>query len=159
MADHDTTDAVSRRNALKTAGGFLAGSTMLVDLGTGRGAAATEESIQIEFREATEEYVAVDVLFPDDLFDDVEFPNDVFLGLADRFVIHDDAVSLPEDTDGLANPVEADRLDQQTYRTYFRMEDIDWPEEHEEVTLGLGIFTERTVPDYQWSTCPGHRDY
>ena len=54
MADHNTTNAVSRRNVLKTAGGLLAGSTMLAGLGTGRGAAATEESIQVEMREMTE---------------------------------------------------------------------------------------------------------
>lgn len=61
MADHNTTDAVSRRNVLKTAGGLLAGSTMLAGLGAGRSAAATEESIQVEVQEITEEYIAVNV--------------------------------------------------------------------------------------------------
>jgi hypothetical protein len=160
MADHNTAGAVSRRNVLKATGGLLAGSTMLAGLGAGR-ATAAEESIRVEVRELTEEHIAVDVRFPDDVFDGVEFPTDVFLGLAEQFVIHaeEDAVSLPEDTAGLANPVDAGRLDERTYRMYFRTEDVDWPEEDEEVTLGLGVFTERTIPDYRWDTCPGHRDY
>jgi hypothetical protein len=102
------------------------------------------------------------VAFPDDLFDEIEFPNDVFLGHAERFVLHEDGewVSLPEETEVLAKPVEAERLDEGTYAMYFRTPDVDLSEaEGEEVTLGLGAFPERTVPEYYWAACPGHRDY
>lgn len=159
MADHNMTDVVSRRNVLKTAGGLLAGSTIFAGLGARRGAAATEESIQVEVQEITEEYIAVNVWFPQETYDGVEFPQETYLGLADEFVIHDDTVSLPEDTEGLANPVKVERLDEQTYRMFFRTGDVYWPDEDEEVTLGFGVFTERTIPKYQWDTCPGHRDY
>jgi hypothetical protein len=155
-------EAVSRRNVLETTGGLIAGSTALAGLGAGRGAAETGEELQAGVREMTEEYVAVEVAFPDDLFDEIEFPNDVFLGHAERFVRHDDGewVSLPEETEGLANPVEGERLDEGTYALYFRTPDVDLSEaEGEEVTLGLGAFPERTVPEHYWAACPGHRDY
>jgi hypothetical protein len=163
MTDHDTTDSVSRRDVLTTAGGLAVGSTALAGLGTGRAAAGTDDGLRIELRERTEEYVAIDVRFPNDVFDGVEFPNDVFLGLADEFVLRDDAVSLPEDTERLATPVEVKPIetDSETYRrrlAYFRTQDVvgySVPD----VTLGLGLFPERTVPRYQWDTCPGHRDY
>lgn len=157
MTDHDKTDSISRRNVLKTASTILAGSTVVTGLGVGRGAAETEESIQVEVREMTEEYVAVEVWFPDDTLDGVEFPDDIFLGLADEFVIHDDAVSLPENTEGFANPVEVDP--ENPALLYFRTRDVDFQGEGEEVTLGLGVFPERTIPDYRWDSCPGHRDY
>jgi hypothetical protein len=155
-------ETVSRRSVLKTTAGLIAGSTALAGIGAGRGAADTEGGLVFEVREFTEEYIAVEVAFPTDTFDEVEFPNDVFLGHADRFVIHEDedAVSLPEDTEPLANPVEVERLDERTYGMYFRTAEVDLSEaEGEEVMLGLGGFPERTVPDYQWDACPGHRDY
>lgn len=165
MADHNPPDAVSRRNVLKTAGGLLAGSTMLAGLGAGRGAAETEEGLQIEVREFTEEYIAVEVRVPEELADQ----NDSFdwtghnfvLGYAERFVIHEeDAVSLPEDTDGFATPVELDPLDPGEAIMYFRTADVDLSEaDGEEVMLGLGLFPERTVPEEYWDACPGHRDY
>jgi hypothetical protein len=43
---------------------------------------------------------------------------------------------------------------------YFRTEAVDLSEAPgEEVVLGFGVFTERTVPGEQWDACPGHRDY
>lgn len=59
---------------------------------------------------------------------------------------------VPEDV--LATPVEIERLDEQTYRMYFRTGDIDWPKEYEgeEVTLGLGVFPERTIPEEYFDT-------
>jgi hypothetical protein len=164
MFENDTNadETVSRRSVLKTTGGLIAGSTALAGLGAGRGAAETEEGLRLEVREMTEEYIAVEVAFPDDLFDGIEFPDDLFLGHAERFVLHEDGewVSLPEGTECLANPVEAERLDEGTYAMYFRTPDVDLSEaEGEEVTLGLGGFPERTVPEHYWDACPGHRDY
>jgi hypothetical protein len=164
MFDHDTNadDAVSRRNVLQTAGGLLAGSTALVGLGTGTGAAETEEGLRIEVREMNEAYLAVEVRFPDDLFDEIKPLNDVFLGHAERFVIHEDGewVSLPEETEGLANPVEMDFGTPHDVVMYFRTRDVDLSEaDGEEVTLGLGLFRERTIPGTEWDACPGHRDY
>ncbi|MDS0474144.1 hypothetical protein [Natrinema sp. 1APR25-10V2] len=153
----------SRRNMLKTMGGLIAGSTALAGLGAGRGAAESEEGLRIEVREMTEEYIAVEVRFPKDTYtEDVEFLDDIFLGHADRFEIHDDeeAVSLPEDTDGLAHPVEVERLDERIYEMYFRTAAVDLSEAGgEEVMLGLGVFEERTIPGTDWDACPGHRDY
>jgi hypothetical protein len=175
MFDHDTNtdETVSRRSVLKTAGGVLAGSTALAGLGSGT-AAADEERVQVELRELNEEYVAVEVYFPDDLFDgvefpddlfdEVEFPDDLFLGHAESFVVHGDeeAVSLPEETEGLATPVEMDFGNPHEATVYFRTRDVD-PRptvlDDDEVVLGLGLFPERTVPIRYWNTCPGHRVY
>jgi hypothetical protein len=55
MFDHDPNDTVARRNVLKTMGGLIAGSTALASLGTGVGAAETEEGLQIEVQEMNEE--------------------------------------------------------------------------------------------------------
>jgi hypothetical protein len=169
MFENDTNaDAtVSRRNVLKTTGGLVAGSTALAGLGAGRGAAETEDGLRLEVREMTEEYIAVEVAFPTDVFDEVEFPTDVFLGHAERFVIHEDGewVSLPEDIDVLAEPVHFERVNERgewprRYLMYFRTPDVDLSEaEGEEVTLALGGFPERTVPEHYWDACPGHRDY
>ena len=164
MIENDTNanDAVSRRSVLKTTAGLVAGSTALAGYGAGRGAAETEESLQAEVREMNEEYIVVEAWFPQDVFDDAEFPDDVFLGHTEQFVIHEDGewVSLPEETEGLANPVETDPMDPTASRMYFRTGRVDLSgAEGEEVTLGLGAFTERTVPEYYWDACPGHRDY
>lgn len=155
MFDHDTNanGAVSRRNVLKTAGGLLAGSTMLAGLGAGRSAAATEESIQVGVQEITEEYITVEVRHPvhPGPYNPQEVPEAYYLGHVDQFVIHDNAVSLPDDTEKLATPLERERLDEATYRMYFRTADIDFSEvEGEEVTLGLGVFPERTVSRDYW---------
>jgi hypothetical protein len=163
MFDHDTTadDTVSRRSVLQAAGGLLAGSTALAGLGARRGSAG-EESLQFEILEFTEEYVAVEVYFPDDTFDEIEFPDDLFLGHAERFVFHEDGewVSLPENVEALARPVEADFGNPHDVALYFRTRDLDLSEaDGDEVTLGLGAFPERTVPEYYWDACPGHRDY
>jgi hypothetical protein len=165
MFDHDTnaTERVSRRSVLKTAGGALAGSTALAAFG-GETVAADEERVQLELRELNEEYIAVEVYFPDDLFDGVEFPDDLFLGHAEAFVVREDeeAVSLPEETEGLAHPVEMDFNNPHEVTMYVRTRDVD-PKptalEDEEITLGLGAFPERTVPIRYWNACPGHRDY
>lgn len=161
MFDNDTTDAtVSRRNVLKTTGGLLAGSAGFASLGAGTAAAEKEEGLQVELREMTEAYIAVEVRFPDDYSFDGSHP--ILLGHAERFEIHEDerAVSLPDDAEGLANPVEIERLDEETYAMYFRTEGVGRPEiEGDEVTLGLGLFPERTIPIKYWNTCPGHRDY
>ena len=163
--DANADETVSRRNVLKTTAGLVAGSTALAGLGAGRGAAETEEGVRIEVREFTEEYIAVDVAFPDDLFDEVEFPDDVFLGHAERFVTHEDGewVSLPEETEGLATPVEVEEssvVRGPSYVVYFRTAAVDLSRaEGEEVVLGLGLFPERTVPEHYWDACPGHRDY
>ena len=163
----DADETVSRRSVLKTTGGLIAGSTALAGLGAGRGAAETEEGLRLEVREMTEEYIAVEVAFPDDLFDEIEFPDDLFLGHAERFVIHEDGewVSLPEETDVLAEPVHFERVNERgerpkRYLMYFRTPDVDLSEaEGEEVVLGLGAFRERTIPGTEWDACPGHRDY
>ena len=164
MFENDTNadETVSRRSVLKTTGGLIAGSTVLAGLGAGRGAAETEEGLRLEIREMTEEYIAVEVAFPDDLFDEIEFPDDVFLGHAERFVLHEeeDAVSLPDDTGGLANPAEMDFENPHEATMYFRTEEVDLSAaDGEEVTLGLGLFEERTIPKHIWDACPGHRDY
>lgn len=154
MADHNTTDAVSRRNVLKTAGGLLAGATMLAGLGAGRGAAATEEGLQFEIEEANEEVIITEVFirWPAN-WTPREMPEAYHLGHVDQFGIDEDTVRLPEDTDGLATPAEVERLDEETYGMYFRTADIDFSEmEDEEVTLGLGVFPERTVPREYFDT-------
>ncbi|WP_152043245.1 hypothetical protein [Salinigranum salinum] len=163
MFDHDTNadEPVSRRSVLKTTGGLLAGSTVLAGFGAGRGAAETEEGLRIEVREMSEEYIVVDLQLPS-TFDEVDFPDDVFLGHAERFVIHEDeeTVSLPEDAEGLAIPVEMDFGTPHEARAYFRTGEVDLSESSGgAVRLGLGLFGERTVPDEQWDACPGHRDY
>lgn len=60
-------------------------------------------------------------------------------------------MSLPEDSEGLAQPVESEPLgpfnSDHGKLMYFRTEDLDISEEDEEVTLGLGVFQERTVPN------------
>jgi len=143
-------DTVSRRNVLKTTGGLVASSSALATLGTGKGAAETEEGLQIEVREITEESIAVEVRIPPRGTDNVE---DAFFGHADRFVIREDTVSLPEDTESLANPVEIERLDDGTYAMYFRTEEVGLSEaEDDEVVLGLGVFPERTVSRNYWDT-------
>jgi hypothetical protein len=159
MFENDTNAAetVSRRSVLKTAGGLVAGSTVLVGLGAGTGAAETEEELRFEVEEANEEYIAAQMMLPHGVYfpHDTNFPHHTYLGLADDFIVHEneDAVSLPEDTEGLANPVEAERLDEETYRVYFHTRDVDFPEvEDEEVTLGLGVFPERTVPEEYFDT-------
>lgn len=165
MSKNDTNAerTVARRSVLKTMGGLVAGSTALAGLGAGRGAAETDEELQFKQWEATEEYLLADVHFPTDIFDDTEFPTDIFLGHVDDFLLDDDEewVSLPEDTEGLANPVEMDFDNPHDVRVYFRTEDVAWPKEYEEdtVTLGLGVFTERTIRGDGWDSCPGHRDY
>lgn len=155
MADHNATDAVSRRNVLKATGGLLAGATLLA----GQGTALAVESLRFEVEEVTEEYIAVAVRFSEEILDGDGWPFDltdeILLGHAERFVIHEDedAVSLPENPEEvLANPAEVERLDEETYRMYFRTRDIHWPKEYEggEVELGLGVFSERTVPQEQW---------
>jgi len=163
MFDHDTTadDTVSRRSVLQAAGGLLAGSTALAGLGARRGT-AEEESLQFEILEFTEEYVAVEVYFPNDVFDEIEFPDDVFLGHAERFVLHEDGewVSLPEDVEALARPVEMDFENPHDVALYFRTADLDLSAaDGEEVLLGLGAFPERTIPGTEWDTCPGHREH
>lgn len=166
MADNNPTETVSRRNVLKTAGGFLAGSTMLAGLGAGRSAAATEEGLRFEIREFTGEYIAVEVRVPAELADEngtFDWTGHNFvLGHAERFVIHEDGewVSLPEDTEGLANPVEMDPIDPAVAIMYFRTEGTDLSEvDGNDVMLGLGLFPERTISEEYWDACPGHRDY
>jgi hypothetical protein len=164
MFENDTNadDAVSRRSVLQTTGGLLAGGTALAGLGAGTGAAETGEGLRLEVREMTEEYVAVEVWFPNDVFDEVEFPTDIFLGHAERFVLHEEegAVSLPEDVEVLATPVEMDFGNPHDVVMYFRTEQVDLSAaDGEEVVLGLGAFSERTIPKRRWDACPGHRDY
>jgi hypothetical protein len=163
--DTNADETVSRRSVLKTTAGLIAGSTALVGLGAGRGAAETEEDLQAEVREMNEEYIAVEVVVPDHAPFDGEMP--ILLGHAERFVLHEDGewVSLPEDTEGLANSVELEKRDVPggagTFiEAYFRTADVDLSAaEGEEVVLGVGFFPERTVPEHYWATCPGHRDY
>lgn len=167
MFENDTSadDAVSRRSVLKTTGGLIAGSTALAGLGSERGAATPDRHgpMRAELRERNEEYVAVEVWFPQDTYDEIEPLNDVYLGDADQFVVHaeEDAVSLPEKAERMATPVEMDHLDSdESYHgklMYFRTGDVDWPNEYDgvEVTLGIGAFPERIVPENQWDTCPG----
>lgn len=165
MFEHDSSanDAVSRRTVLRTAGGAVAGSTVLAGLGAGRGAAETEEGLEFEVLEFTEAYIAVEAAVPDEgTLEEVAFPQDVFLGHAARFEVHEeaDAVSLPEDVEALANPVEMDFENPHDLRLYFRTGEVDLSAaEGDEVLLGLGLFPERTVPGDHWASCPGHRDY
>jgi hypothetical protein len=166
MFENDTNadGTVSRRSVLELTGGLVAGSTVLAGLGSERGAAATdEERLRADLRERNGEYIAVEVWFPQDTYDEIKPLNDVHLGDADQFVVHDDedAVSLPEDTEGLATPIEMEDLgtDGEMYGKllYFRTGDVDWPKEYEgvDVTLAVGAFPERTVPIEYWDTCPG----
>jgi len=166
--DANAVDAGSRRRVLTLAGGLVAGSTALAGFGAGRGAAETEEGLRVELREMTESYVAVEVRFPEETFvDEVEFPTDIFLGHAERFVVHEEegTVSLPEDVEGLADPVHFERVNERgewprRYPTYFRTEAVDLSAaQGEEVTLRLGLFPERTVPLTYSDRCPGPRDY
>jgi hypothetical protein len=160
MADQNATDAVSRRNVLKATGGLLAGATMLAGQGTAV-AAETEEGLRFEVQEMTAEYVAGRVRMSEELYERVNergaLAERVFLGLADQFVVHEgaDAVSLPEDHEAvLATPVEMDFENPREVTMYFRTRDIDWPENNDDegVTLGLGVFPERTIPDTDWDT-------
>jgi hypothetical protein len=149
MTDHTTTDSMSRRNVLKATGGLLAGATMLA--GSGAAATEAEPEPQFEIEDANEEVIVARVRYPD--FPIMDNLDTLYLGLADDFIVHEDSVSLPENTEGLAQPVEVERLDEQTYRMYFRTGDIDFSEvEGEEVTLGLGVFPERTVSQEYWDT-------
>lgn len=148
MANHHATDAVSRRNVLKTAGGLLAGSTMLAGLG----AAETEEGLRFEVKDLTEEYIAVRVRMSEELYERVNergaFPDRVFLGLADQFVIREDSVSLPEETEGLARPVEMDFENPHDMTMHFRIPDSKVADfiGQDYIEMGLGIFPERTIP-------------
>jgi len=164
MFENDTNadGTVSRRSVLETAGGLVAGSAVFAGLGSRTGAAETEDGLRAEVRELNEEYIAVDVRFPTDTFtEEVEFPDGVFLGLADGFVVHEeeDAVSLPEDTEGLARPVEVRSVEtgsETSHRKvlYFRTADSgnvwDRLSEGEEVTTGVGLFARRTIPIRCW---------
>lgn len=158
MADHNTTDAVSRRNVLKTAGGLIAGSTMLAGLGADRGAAETEEGLHMEVREMTEEYIAVRVSMSEELYERVNergaFPERVFLGLADDFIVREDRVSLPEETEGLARPVEMDFENPHDMTLYFHTQDSNVADfiGQNYIEMGLGVFPERTVPKHYYST-------
>ena len=177
MFDHDTDETVSRRSVLRTIGGIAAGTTVLTT--AGHGSAEAEEGLRMEVRERTAEYLAVEVSFPDDTFSDDEefpddtfgeeaFPDDVFLGHADQFVVREGGewVSLPEETDRLARPVHAERINERgewpkRYAMYFTAASVDeFPEADGEHRLGLGAFAERTIPGTEWDTavCPGHRD-
>ena len=155
MFETDTTAdrTVSRRSVLKMTTGVVAGSTALAGLGTGAVAAETEEGLRLRVLELTEEYIAVAVALDDPIEDEERFPTDVFLGHAERFVLHEDedAVSLPEETDGLARPAEVDFENPHEIRMYFRTGGVDLSEtDGEEVVLGLGVFPERTVPRRRW---------
>lgn len=131
-----TANSVSRRNVLKTTGGLLAGTAILAGTGT----AQTEEGLQFEIKEASEEVITARVHVPEEIADRSEFPGLVYLGHVDQFGIDGDTVRLPEETYGLANPVEMERLDEETFRMHFRIRDIDFSEEEgKEVTLGLGV--------------------
>lgn len=149
------------------AGGALAAPTgtervEAVSDGGRLAAAALEdpgEGLQIEIREANEEYVAVEVYFPDDLF----FPNDVFLGAADQFVVHEneEAVSLPEATEELVQPVEVRSIETDSEAYHGKLIYFSTPgsgaalerlADGEEVTIGLGVSTERTVSTDKWDT-------
>lgn len=154
MADHNTTESVPRRNILKTASGLLAGSTMLAGLGAGRGTAETEEGFRLKVEELTEEVIVVNVASVD-TFPEADYSK-FFLGHADQFEIHDDAVSLPEDTDGLARPVEAERLNEQTYRMYFHTQDSKVADfiGQDYIDIGLGVFPEHTIPRQYWDAEP-----
>lgn len=163
--DTNADETVSRRSVLKTTGGLVVGSTVLAGLGAERGAATADRHgpLRAELRERNEEYIAVEVWFPHDTFDEITPLNDVYLGDSVQFVVHDDedAVSLPEEAEQLATPVEMEHLDSDEYYhgklVYFRTGDVDWPTAYDgmEVTLALGAFPERTIPDTEWDTCPG----
>jgi hypothetical protein len=169
MFDHDTNadGTVSRRSVLETTGGLIAGATALAGLGSERGAATPDRHgpLRADLRERNEEYIAVEVRFPKDTYDEIKPLNDVYLGDADQFLVHDDedAVSLPEAPERLATPVEMEHLYSDEYYhgklMYFRTGDVDWPKEYDgvEVTLGVGAFPERTAPGDHWDTCPGLR--
>ena len=90
----------------------------------------------------------------DGLFDEVEFPDDLFLGHADRFVIHEeeDMVSLPEEREEIVNPVEVKRFDEGACRMYFANDGDPFGllENPEEVTLGLGFFPWLTIQSKYW---------
>lgn len=91
--------------------------------------------------------------FSQEIYDEIKPQNDVYLGNAEQFVVHDDedAVSLPEETEQPATSVEMESLDTEDQMhgklMYFRTEDVDWPTGYEgaEVTLGLGIFEEELL--------------
>jgi hypothetical protein len=133
----------------------VAGATAVA----GRGSALPDRHgpLRIEVEEVTEEYIAVMVSISEELYERATergaFPERVFLGLADRFVIREDRVSLPENAEVLARPVEMDFENPHDVAMYFRTRDIDFSEvEGEEVTLGLGIFTEHAVDNTTWDT-------
>lgn len=164
MNEHAANTSSSRRIASThlLARGSLALTILVATVAVGIGGLAapvaaeetTDDGLQMEIGEVNEEYIAVEVAFPggEGTFDK---SSPLLLGRADQFLIHEDgeSVSLPEDTEGLARPVEVKRLDEQTYLLYFQTDDLDLSEvEDEEVTLGLGIFTERTIPVEQWDT-------
>lgn len=160
MIDHNTDETVSRRSVLKTTGGLL-GTAVLAGGWSGLGSAETEEGLHIDVRELTEEVMAVKVWIPDETHAE-DIADIAILGHADQFVVHEeeDTVSLPENTDGLATPAEMDFENPHEAMIYFRTTEIDLSEAgDEEVMLGLGLFSERTIPKHIWDACPGHRDY
>lgn len=112
--------------------------------------------LYINVRDLSEDYIVVEGRLPDDLeADDIAFLQDTYLGHAEDFVIHEeeDAVSLPDDTDGLAKPVEIDYNNPRDWTMYFRTDDVDLSEaDGEDVMLGLGLFPERTVPGDRWDS-------
>ena len=169
MFENDTNadETVSRRSVLKQMGGLIAGSTALAGLGSGRGAAETKETLQVEIEEMNEERVAVGVHVPEELADGglgvyLEEPTNVWLGQADQFIVEEGengrVVSLPEDSEErFAAPVEMDEKwggpGGWHAMVYFRTRDIDFSEvDGEEVTLGLGVFSDRTIPGTEWDT-------
>lgn len=167
MADHNATEAKSRRNVLKTAGGLLAGSTMLAGLGAGPAAAETEEGLRFKIEETNKEYIAVRVSMSGELYERVNergaLAERAFLGPAARFIIEGDTVRLPENPEaGLASPVKVAEFEKAdisgggkvyTNDMLYSTREIDSSEvEDEEVTLGLGVFPEQTVPRDYWGT-------
>lgn len=114
----------------------------------------------MEVVEINEEYTIVRVRLSEELYERVNergaLAEHVFLAPADEFVVHEDegtvSLKVPE-VSTFSTPAEVECLDEATYRMHFRTADIDFSEvEDEEVTLGFGVFPERTVPRDQFDT-------
>lgn len=103
----------------------------------GESTADPGSALQMEVQGITEERIVVEARYPDG-----PVIERVYLGSAEQFEISEDTVSLPEDTDGLARPVETRAVagHEGHWMVYFRTEDINFSQVDEgKVTMGLRV--------------------
>lgn len=117
----------NRRTVLKTAGGLLAGTTMLAGLTTAEPAELDIDVKQEALNPANNGVIPVEVTVPQELADHSNFPGLVYFGPKSQF--HYDGGQLyGADTEDVANPVRIRTTgpDRGNFLMHFRTEDIDF---------------------------------